>query len=175
MLPEKLSTDITSLGFNEDRLVIVIEVVVGDDGFIQTSDIYRACVRNQAKLAYNSVAAWLEGGAAPAAVATVPGLDENLRLQDKAAQRMKDRRQVHGALTFESLEARPIFDGDVLRGLETEPRQGSDCGFHDRRQWRDGPLSFFTQVRFLATCGSDTETMGSDCRDCPAARIQAPQ
>jgi exoribonuclease-2 len=127
MLPEKLSTDITSLGFNEDRLVIVVEVVVGDDGFIQTSDIYRACVRNQAKLAYNSVAAWLEGGAAPAAVATVPGLDENLRLQDKAAQRMKDRRQVHGALTFESLEARPIFDGDVLRGLETEkPNRAKD-------------------------------------------------
>ena len=71
----------------------------------QDSDIYRACVRNRAKLAYNSVAAWLEGGAAPAAVAAVPGLDENLRLQDKAAQRMKELRQVHGALSFETLEA----------------------------------------------------------------------
>ena len=57
---------------------------------LQDSDLYRACVRNRAKLAYNSVAAWLEGGHVPAAVAAVPGLDENLRLQDRAAQRMKD-------------------------------------------------------------------------------------
>ena len=63
MLPEKLSTDITSLGFNADRLAVVVEMVVGNDGSVQNSDIYRACVRNRAKLAYNSVAAWLEGGA----------------------------------------------------------------------------------------------------------------
>jgi exoribonuclease-2 len=127
MLPEKLSTDITSLGFNEDRLVIVVEMVVGGDGSIQESDICRARVRNRAKLAYNSVAAWLEGGAVPAAVAAVPGLDENLRLQDRAAQRMKNLRQVHGALTFESSEARPIFDGDAIRGLETEkPNRAKD-------------------------------------------------
>ena len=90
MLPEKLSTDITSLGFNADRLAIIVEAVVGNDGSLQNSDIYQACVRNRAKLAYNSVAAWLEGGGKmPEAVAAVPGLDENLRIQDKAAQRMK--------------------------------------------------------------------------------------
>lgn len=127
MLPAKLSTDITSLGFNAERLVIVVEMLIGADGSIQNSDIYRARVRNKAKLAYNGVAAWLEGGAVPAAVAAVPGLDENLRLQDRAAQRMKDLRQVHGALTFESSEARPIFDGDAIRGLEAEkPNRAKD-------------------------------------------------
>ncbi len=127
MLPEKLSTDITSLGFNSDRLAVVVEMVVGADGSVQDSGLYRACVRNRAKLAYDSVAAWLEGGPAPAAVAAVPGLDENLRLQDTAAQRMKGLRHLHGALAFESLEARPIFDGDAIRGLETEkPNRAKD-------------------------------------------------
>ena len=127
MLPEKLSTDITSLGFNADRLAIVVEMVVGGDGSPQESDIYRACVRNWAKLAYDSVAAWLEGGSAPAVVASVPGLDENLRLQDRAAQRMKGLRQVHGTLTFESVEARPIFDGDAICRLEVEkPNRAKD-------------------------------------------------
>ena len=128
MLPEKLSTDVTSLGFNADRLAVVVEMVVGDDGSPQNSAIYRACVRNRAKLAYNSVAAWLEGGATmPAAIAAVAGLDENLRLQDRAAQKMKELRQLHGALSFESLEARAIFDGDAIRGLEAEkPNRAKD-------------------------------------------------
>ncbi|MDD5435146.1 MAG: RNB domain-containing ribonuclease, partial [Nitrospira sp.] len=86
-------------------------------------DIYRASVRNRAKLAYNSVAAWLEGnGSRPEAVSAVNGLEENLRLQDKATQGMKNLRHVHGALSFETIEARPIFDGDEIRDLEVEKR-----------------------------------------------------
>jgi ribonuclease R len=123
MLPEKLSTNFTSLNFNEDRLAVVVEMVISPDGSLQDSDIYRACVRNYAKLAYDSVAAWLEGnGRVPEAVAAASGLDENLRLQDRAAQRMKNFRHIHGALSLETIEARPIFDGDQIRDLEVEKK-----------------------------------------------------
>jgi VacB/RNase II family 3'-5' exoribonuclease len=123
MLPEKLSTDLTSLNFNEDRLAIVVEMVINVDGSLTDSDIYRASVRNRAKLAYNSVAAWLEGtGTVPEAAAAVNGLEENLRLQDRAAQGMKNLRHMHGALSFETVEARPVFDGDEIRDLEVEKR-----------------------------------------------------
>jgi VacB/RNase II family 3'-5' exoribonuclease len=123
MLPEKLSTNLTSLNFSEERLSIVVEMVIGADGSLRDSDIYRARVRNHAKLAYNSVAAWLEGSeVAPEAIAAVNGLDENLRLQDRVAQSMKNFRHVHGALSLETIEARPIFDGDQIRDLEVEKR-----------------------------------------------------
>jgi len=123
MIPEKLSTDLTSLNFNEDRLSIVVEMVIGADGSLEDSDIYRARVRNHAKLAYNSIAAWLEGnGILPEAAAAIKGLEENLRLQDRAAQSMKNLRHVHGALSFETVEARPVFDGDEIRDLEVEKR-----------------------------------------------------
>ena len=121
MLPERISTDVTSLNFNEERFAIVIEMVISADGALQDSGIYRAWVRNHAKLAYNSLAAWLEGnGDTPAAVAAVNGLDENLRLQDKATQRMKNLRHIHGALTLETIEVKPVFDGDQIRALEIE-------------------------------------------------------
>jgi VacB/RNase II family 3'-5' exoribonuclease len=121
MLPEKLSTNLTSLNFNEERLAIVVEIVVGADGSLGESDVHKARVRNRAKLAYNSVAAWLEGtGSPPEAVAAVNGLEENLRLQDKAAQNMKNLRHVQGALSFETIEARPVFDGDTIRDLVVE-------------------------------------------------------
>ena len=120
MLPEKLSTDITSLGLAADRQAIVVEMVVAADGAVQASAVYRAWVRNRAKLAYHSVAAWLEGGPAPAAVTAVPGLDDNLRLQDKAAQALRGLRQLHGALTFETLQGRAKFAGDEICELEVE-------------------------------------------------------
>jgi VacB/RNase II family 3'-5' exoribonuclease len=123
MLPEKLSTNLTSLSFNEDRLAIVVEMVIGSDGSLQDSDIHRARVRNHAKLAYNSVAAWLEGtGIVPEAIPAVNGLDENLRMQDRAAQSVKKFRHVHGALSFETIEARPIFDGNEISKLEVEEK-----------------------------------------------------
>ena len=128
MLPEDLSTNLTSLNLSEERLSIVIEMVVAADGSLGDSDVYRARVRNQAKLAYDSVAAWLEGsGVAPDAIAAVDGLAENLRLQDRVAQSMKNLRHVHGALSLEPIEARPIFEGDPLTGLrEEKPNRAKD-------------------------------------------------
>jgi exoribonuclease-2 len=123
MLPEKLSTDLTSLNYQSDRLALIIEMVFAGDGTQQSADIYRATARNWAKLAYNSVAAWLEGrGPMPQGIGAVSGLDENLRLQDRVAQKLRALRHQQGALDLETIEARPIFDGDELKDLAAEER-----------------------------------------------------
>ena len=123
MLPEKLSTNLTSLNYGTDRFAIVIEMVIAEDGSLRSSDIYRATVRNHAKLAYNSVAAWLEGnGRAPEGVAAVRGLSENLRIQDRVAQKLKAQRHEHGALDLQTLEARPIFVGEEIQDLQVEAK-----------------------------------------------------
>ena len=121
MLPDKLSTDLTSLNFNIARPAVVVDMTIAASGEVQQSDIYRATVRSQAKLAYNSVAAWLEGtGPQPEPIGAFPGLDQNLRLQSTVAQTMKNLRHVHGALSLETVEAKPIFDGDRLSDLQVE-------------------------------------------------------
>jgi exoribonuclease-2 len=118
MLPEKLSTDLTSLNLDADRLSVVVELVLAADGSLKSSNVYRALVRNRAKLAYNSVAAWLEGsGPAPPGIGPVAGLDQSIRLQDRVAQKMKALRHTHGALDLETIEARPVFEGDQLKDL----------------------------------------------------------
>ena len=123
MLPERLSTDLTSLNYESDRLAIVIEMVLAGDGSLQSTDLYGATVRNRAKLAYNSVASWLEGNAPmPPGIGTVTGLDENLRLQDRAAQKLKALRHQHGALDLETIEARPVFDGNELKDLVADKK-----------------------------------------------------
>jgi VacB/RNase II family 3'-5' exoribonuclease len=118
MLPERLSTDLTSLRQGVERLAVVAEMVVDTDGRVVQSDLYQAMVLNRAKLAYRSVAAWLEGSAAPPpAIASVPGMDAQIRLQDGLAAAMRAQRRAHGALMLETIEAHPVFDGEVLRDL----------------------------------------------------------
>ncbi|GAC1351530.1 MAG: RNB domain-containing ribonuclease [Polyangiales bacterium] len=116
MLPEQLSTDLTSLGEGADRLAIVIELSVSSDGVVGNTDVYRAVVKNHAKLAYDSVGGWLEGhGALPKRAASVSGIDAQLQLQDEVAQKLKKRRHELGALDLETIEARPITkDGRVV-------------------------------------------------------------
>lgn len=149
MLPERISTDLTSLNFNEDRLSIVVEMVMGADGSLQESTIYRAWVRNHAKLAYNSVAGWLENnGPIPEAILAVKGLDENLRLQDRVAQNMKKIRHAHGALTLETIEAKPVFDGDQIRALEIEEKNRAKAIIEDFMIAANG-----VTARYLAASG----------------------
>jgi VacB/RNase II family 3'-5' exoribonuclease len=123
MLPERLSTDLTSLGPGEDRLAVVVETVVDGDGGTGNSLVYRAVVRNQAKLTYSAVGAWLEDrGGTPEAAGAVPGLADTLRLQDRAAQHLRAYRQEHGALELETVEVRAHFDGDAVSALSAEER-----------------------------------------------------
>ena len=121
MLPERLSTDLTSLGDQQERLSVVVEFVVAQDGRVTSTDVYGALVRNRAKLAYNAVGAWLvASGPLPASAAAVPGMDEQLRLQDRAAQALDHVRHEHGALAFETADVEHVFDGDTLSEVRPE-------------------------------------------------------
>jgi exoribonuclease-2 len=123
MLPEKLSTDLTSLREGEDRMAIVVELVLSEAGTVTDSSVRRAVVRNRCKLAYRSVAAWLDGKApVPDRVREVNGLEEQLRVQDRIAQKMKDLRHRQGALALETLASRPVFAGEVLTDLRPDEK-----------------------------------------------------
>jgi VacB/RNase II family 3'-5' exoribonuclease len=121
MLPERLSFDLTSLNEDGERLAVVVEMVVRPDGTVSSSNVSRARVRNRARLTYDAVAAWLDGeGPMPARVNKVPEVEEQVRMQDEAARWLKEMRLQHGALTLQSIEARPVFDGNAIVDLKAE-------------------------------------------------------
>ena len=123
MLPERLSTDLTSLVEGANRHAVVVDMTMSEGGDIRSSDIYLASVRNRAKLAYPSVGAWLEGqDPPPVALAAVPGLADNLRRQDDAARALKESRHRRGALTLDTIEGQPVFDGDIVRDVAARRR-----------------------------------------------------
>src|SRR5579871_232014 len=123
MLPEQLSTDLTSLNENEDRLAVVVEMIVAGDGSISSSGIYRAWVRNQAQLTYNGVGAWLEGSAdPPPKVAASAALTAQLKLQDEAAQILLDERHRCGALSIDRVEAEAVVTDGEVQGINTRKK-----------------------------------------------------
>ena len=148
MLPERLSTDLTSLGEGQERLAIVIDMTIGPDGVVQGSDIYRATVLNRAKLAYNGVAAWLEGTApVPAKIASVAGLDQQLRIQDHTAQALKQVRHGQGALRLETLEVRAVFDDGKLADMRPDEKNRAKELIEDFMIAANGVTARFLEAR----------------------------
>jgi exoribonuclease-2 len=128
MIPEELSTGVSSLLENEDRPAIVIEFEVASDGTVNASTVYRALVRNKAQLTYNAVGSWLEGiGAAPPKVAASSELQAQLKLQDEVAQALKDQRHQNGALNIETTEVHPVvLNQQVVDVVKQERNRATD-------------------------------------------------
>ena len=117
MLPEQLSTGLTSLLDAQDRLAIMVDLRIADSGEVTAHDVYPAWLRNRAKLAYSSTGAWLEGQGPIPAAATNPGMEAQLRLQLETAQKLRGLRKQHGALTFGSIEASPVMENGRVKDL----------------------------------------------------------
>ncbi len=129
MLPEELSTGLTSLLPNQDRLAVVTEMTVARDGALKGSNVYRAIVRNHAKLSYTAVGDWLDGKAdVPSAVKTKPGLEEQIRLQHETASRLGELRKQQGAIEFGTIQTTPRVDerGKVIELVVIEPNAARD-------------------------------------------------
>jgi VacB/RNase II family 3'-5' exoribonuclease len=148
MLPEKLSTDLTSLTEGEDRLALVIEMVVTSDGAIKESDVYRTLVKNRAKLAYRSVAAWLDGqDKMPDKISQTRGLDEQLRMQDQVAQVMKSVRYQHGALDLETIEPEAVLSDGKVVNLRVEKKNRAQELIEDFMIAANGVSALFLEKR----------------------------
>jgi VacB/RNase II family 3'-5' exoribonuclease len=125
MLPTELSTDLTSLNEDEDRVAVVVEGVVDSSGNMQQTNIYQATVRNKAQLAYNDVGPWLESTAEPNAKVTASiDLQAQLKLQNEAAMALHAQRVRMGALEFSRAEADPVVVDGKVQSIHTE--------FHNR-------------------------------------------
>jgi len=123
MLPEQLSTDLTSLNQDADRLALVVDMLIAPGGSVISGEIYRALVHNRAQLTYNGVGAWLDGhAAAPLKVAASADLAAQLKLQDEAAQVLFDERQRLGALNIDRVETEAILADGSVRSIDTRTK-----------------------------------------------------
>jgi exoribonuclease-2 len=128
MLPETLSTQLTSLREGEERLAVVVEMVLRPDGAVESASLYRAAVFNHAQLTYGGVSGWMDGaGTRLPALGRVPQLEQQLRLHDELASRLRARRVRRGALQVNTVSARPVFtDGELVDLRADEKNRAKD-------------------------------------------------
>jgi exoribonuclease-2 len=118
MFPTPLSEGITSLLQDQDRQCMITEMVISKDGTIKSSDVYRALVRNKAKLAYEPVSDWLDGKGDLAQLKTTPGLEEQLKLQNELADWLYDLHHRSGELTVQTIEAQPVMENGTVLDMQ---------------------------------------------------------
>jgi len=120
MMPEELSTDLTSLNEAVDRPAVVAEMIVKENGDVPQSTFFRAMVHNYAKLAYEDIGPWLDGKCdMPEKVARIQGLKEQLEIQQQAAVRLQRYRTAKGALAFESIESTAVVENGQIKGIRS--------------------------------------------------------
>ena len=150
MLPERLSTDLTSLNPDHDRAALIISFTVERDGTTRSGAVSRALVRNHAKLAYDDVAAWLEGaGPIPWEVEQIAGLGDRIRLQDEMAQRLRARRHEAGALDLESIEPRTVAAEGRIVELRRDPKNRARALIEDLMIAANGVTARYLEDRGL--------------------------
>jgi VacB/RNase II family 3'-5' exoribonuclease len=156
MLPEKLSTGLTSLLEQQDRACVVTEFVLdanvcATESCVASSRIYPAVVRNKAQLAYNSVGAWLEGKAeAPAKVGVSAELQAQLKLQNEIAQRLRAERYKNGALDLETSPTQGVMQGDSIK-LQSHGRNAATDLIEDFMIAANGVVARTLQEKKIAS------------------------
>jgi ribonuclease R len=100
MLPEKISNGLCSLNPEVDRLAMVCEMMITPKGVVARYAFYPAVIRSRARLTYNQVWEGLSSGKAPA----------HLQTLYEVYGRLAEERRRRGAIDFETLETRMVFD-----------------------------------------------------------------
>ncbi len=149
MLPERLSTDLTSLGQDEDRLAVVVEMVGGRRRRERPgASVYRAVVRNQAKLAYAGVGAWLEGrGPLPAAAGAVPGWTRTSGSRTGSPSGSRRTATSTGPSSSTPSRSTPASTGTAVSGLAADERNRARDLIEDFMIAANGAIARFLEAR----------------------------
>ncbi len=111
MLPEKLSNELCSLNPHVDRLCMVCDMNITDDGQLERSQFYHAVMNSKARLTYNKVHDMLTNPASEHRE-TFAEMVEHVEALNELYQVLAKSRAARGALEFDTVETQIVFDAE---------------------------------------------------------------
>lgn len=168
MIPPELSAGATSLFEGADRKAVVVAMIVGADGSVKSTEIFRARVTNKAQLTYSAVGAWLDSGTAvserisrtpqlesgaatPAKISGTPELEAQLRLQAKIAAALRQTRLDNGALEIDTVEARAVSQDGKVTAIEKSQKNKATDLIEDFMIAANGSVARFLEGRNVSS------------------------
>ncbi len=109
MLPEKLSNGLCSLNPQVERLCMVCDMVVTEDGEVSAYQFYPAVMFSHARFTYTEVAEILVNSRGPQALRRADRVDDLIHLH-AVYQALLKARQRRGAVDFETVETQIVCD-----------------------------------------------------------------
>ena len=109
MLPEKLSNGLCSLNPLVDRLCMVCDMLIDEDGQVFAYQFYQAVMHSHARFTYTDVAAILSNTRGPQAAKHKDRVQDLIHLHDVYRSLLKGREK-RGAVDFETTETQIICD-----------------------------------------------------------------
>lgn len=109
MLPEELSNEICSLNPDVDRLTITAEMLIDKAGGVIEAQFYPSVIHSSARLTYTSVKKLLVDND-PGLTVTYAALAADLRLMEKLALRLMEKRKKRGSIDFDLPEPEIVLD-----------------------------------------------------------------
>jgi ribonuclease R len=109
MLPEKLSNGLCSLNPLVDRLCMVCDMLIDEDGQVFAYQFYQAVMHSHARFTYTDVAAILSNTRGPQAAKHKDRVQDLIHLHDIYRSLLKGREK-RGAVDFETTETQIICD-----------------------------------------------------------------
>ncbi len=109
MLPEKLSNGLCSLNPNEERLAMVCDMLVSQDGGLDAYQFFPAVIRSHARLTYTEAAAMLANTRGPEALKRADLVPHLLHLHEVFRALLK-KRGTRGAIDFDTVETQIVCD-----------------------------------------------------------------
>src|ERR1700744_472019 len=121
MLPLELSTGMTSLNENSDRMAVMMSYTVASNGEMSDEKITRAWVRNRAQLAYSRVGPFIDAHATASTSAVGVTLQDVEALRSDSARAGEDANRPAFTETTESRElATAIADQILMQAQATQ-------------------------------------------------------
>ena len=109
MLPEKLSNGLCSLNPEVERLCMVCDMMVSEDGEVVAYQFYPAVMWSHARFTYTEVAAILANTRGPEAAKRKDRVTDLINLHDVYRALLKSRER-RGAVDFETVETQIVCD-----------------------------------------------------------------